>query len=93
MTRFTLAFLVAMALAGCASQNRYLIDESSSPSIQQASVTPLPMNPTVPGARAIALSAGGGPVSGPRAYNSDNRTTSSRTGLNSDPDNPNGAPQ
>ena len=35
----------------------------------------------------------GGPVSGPRAYNSDNRPTSTRTGLGSDPDNRNGVAQ
>jgi hypothetical protein len=93
MSRFTLVLLATTALAGCASQNRYLIDESSSPSIQQASAAPTLLNTSVPGARPIVLSASGGPVSGPRAYNSDNRPTSSRTGLNSDPDNPNGVPQ
>ena len=92
MTRFTLALLVAVALAGCASQNRYLVDESSSPHIVQMAAASPSMNDSVPGARPIRLSSGG-PVGGPRAFNSDNRPTSSRTGIGSDPDNPNGAPQ
>jgi hypothetical protein len=92
MTRLTFAFLVAMALAGCASQNRYLVGESSSPRVELASAVPVHANEKVPGARAIGLS-GGGPVAGPRAYNSDNRPTASRSGIGSDPDNPNGAPQ
>ena len=32
------------------------------------------------------------PPSGPAAYNQDNQPAYSRSGLNSDPDNPNGAP-
>jgi hypothetical protein len=92
MTRFTLALLAAMALAGCASQNRYLVDESSSPHVEQVAAAPSLLNDSIPGVRAIGLSSGG-PVGGPRAYNSDNRPTSSRTGLGSDPDNPNGVAQ
>ena len=91
MTRFTLAFLVAMTLAGCASQNRYVVDESSSPSIELAAA-PVPVNPSVPQVRTVGLS-NAGPVSGPRACNSDNRPTATRTGIGSDPDNPNGVPQ
>jgi hypothetical protein len=95
MNRFALAAAVvaATALAGCASENRYLVDESSSPSLEQASALPDHVNHTVPGARSPGLSSIGGSVGGPRAYNSDNRPTSARSGLNSDPDNPNGAPQ
>jgi hypothetical protein len=92
MTRFTLAVAVAMALAGCASQNRFLVDESTSPHVEQAASAPVTANEYVPGARPIGLGAGG-PVSGPRAYNSDNKPTSTRTGLGSDPDNPNGVAQ
>jgi len=92
MTRFTVAVLVAMALAGCASQNRYLVDESSSPHVVQVAAAPIALNDSVPGARPIGLSSGG-PVGGPRAFNSDNRPTSTRTGIGSDPDNPNGVPQ
>jgi hypothetical protein len=91
VTRFIFAFMVAMALAGCASRTSYLVDESSSPAVEQAYAA-LDTNKPVYGARSIGLS-NGGPVGGPRAYNSDNRPTSVRTGIGSDPDNPNGAPQ
>jgi hypothetical protein len=88
IVRLSLALMTAAALAGCAS-NHYLVDESSSPSVSQADVQ-AQINAPDPGARAIPPSQMGSSASS--TYNSDNRGTITRSGLNSDPDNPSGAP-
>jgi len=86
--RLGLALMTAAALAGCAS-NQYLVAEAS-PQQSLGAQTPL-SEASEPGAKPIRVGQGGA-VSGPRMYNSDNKLTITRTGLGSDPDNPNGAP-
>lgn len=91
IARLTLALMTAAALAGCAS-NQYLVGEASVPSVSQAETE---INTPTAGASNLAvasLTAQTGPVSGANVYNSDNHGIISRTGLNSDPNNPSGAP-
>jgi hypothetical protein len=81
--------LMTAALAGCAS-NQYLVDESSGPSVLQAD-TQAQIDVPNPGARPAPIGQLG-PGSGSITFNSDNRSIITRSGLNSDPDNPSGAP-
>jgi len=61
---------------------------NSSPQLAMASDTAVVVSDTsTPVPRAAPI---GGPGAGPQLYNSDNRSTLLRTGLNSNPNNPNG---
>jgi hypothetical protein len=86
LNRIAIALLGAASLAACSPSNRSLLAEA--PQGETASVT----NPAPKRGAAAPVVAQTGVVGGPAAYNSDNRPIIVRSGLNSDPNNPSGAP-
>src|SRR5437868_8020226 len=96
MIRIVLPLLIATFAAAC-SQPQYLLAEGDTPIASRdlpaaGSDTPIAKRDTPePGAKAPVVAAIG-PQAGPDMYNSDNKPIISRTGINSDPRNPSGAP-
>jgi|SRR5579883_363088 hypothetical protein len=83
LLRAGLALISLVVVAGCStgSNTQYV---SSAPAVTGPNV-PLP-GARPPGETPV------GPASGAETYNSDNRLLATRSGLNSDPRNPSGAP-
>jgi len=86
MTRFARSLVVSLALAGacllsaCAAQQQPVAPSSNTP-VQGA------LPPPPPDQRSDRVTEMGAPL-----RNSDNRPLETRSGLNSDPNNPSGAP-
>jgi hypothetical protein len=85
MTRITLAVFATLAATACTSTQYYVADaDTPVASPELATVNP---DTPIPGAKALPTG-----VSQQKTYNSDNRPIVTRSGLNSDPNNPNGTP-
>jgi hypothetical protein len=86
VTRIALALLGAASVAACSS-DRALLAEA--PASQPSTIAANTADPGANPPPAMPTTTAGG---GPEVYNSDNRPTYARSGLNGDPNNPSGAP-